>query len=280
MLSTFVSTAPIKPARALLTAAWAIVFSLSGLIGSSLQADEAPKAPEPITIFAAASLADVLPDLGNAWAQVEANPRIRVSLGASAVMARQIEVGAAADIFISANQQWIDHLLDRMDLNAQHTVVAENDLVLAVPCSWPRRAEIASSPDGLANLLASQRFSIADPEIAPAGAYSKAYLEANGIWELASRNAVYAGNVRLALLLIERGGLPGFVYKSDARKSKLACTVSTLEDTTLPKIQYIALFPTKKPNSRSANAARFLAWLRAPEATAIWKEHGFKPPVP
>lgn len=271
---------PIKSVQ--VTFRFLLFLSISAVSSTALTAvsDDTNSQNEVITVFAAASLADIIPTLVQAWQQHMPGHEVRISLGASAVMARQIQAGAPADLFVSANRKWVDHLVRNQAITSTPVVIAENLLVLAAPCrSNPDRYPTLSGDD-IKDLLASNRFAMADPAVSPAGEYARSYLQAADIWHLVQAQATYAGNVRLALLLIERGGLPGFVYQSDAVKSDLACQVPVTEEPALPRARYFAVLPASGEESRTRSAAAFLDWLTSPQALAIWRIHGFLPPAP
>lgn len=235
---------------------------------------------ESITIFAAASLADVMNSLVKEWQKQPGSVRVRVSLGASGVIARQIEAGADADLFISANRKWTDYLVENGFSTAENTVVAKNSLVMVLPCSQMAQNPDLTTPDALKDFLSKRRFAMADPNVSPAGDYTKIALEQLAIWDDVSGNATYAGNVRLTLLLTERGGLPGFVYATDANKSTLACQIMHLPVTSYPPIEYIAVTPRNNTSTPETAAKSFLQWLASPHSATIWLQHGFQPTVP
>ncbi len=233
---------------------------------------------DPITVFAAASLADVMPRLADAWQSGSRAVRVRTSIGASGVIARQIEAGADADLFISANQKWITYLTSSGHTTHISSVVARNQLVMVVPCGTATPKSL-SNPLGLKRFLSSERFAMADPTVSPAGDYTKVALENLGLWSAVKPNATYAGSVRLALLLTERGGLPSFVYTTDAAKSSLACTSIELPSNSYPPIEYVGMLPTSGGEANKA-AKAFLTWLTGPAAAVIWQQQGFGATVP
>lgn len=238
--------------------------------------DDEPSAT--LTVFAAASLADVLPDLEKKWTSGNNAPAFRLSIGASAVMARQIEAGARADLFISANRRWVDYLSDRSLINGTPTAVVDNELVFASACSQDtgQTLTLAQLPD----VLRRSRFVMADPKVSPAGEYTRNWLIRHSMWAAVENNAVFAGNVRLALLQVERAGMSGFVYRSDVLKSTLACSVMQLQQPSDQQIRYFALVPSTVGTKRQALAQSFVAWLRSAEASDIWLKAGFRPYEP
>lgn len=232
-------------------------------------AGHAEPAQERLTIFAAASLTDVLPDLELAWRQETGFPQAQISFAASAVLARQIQAGAPVDVFLSANRQWVDHLTTSGEMATYAQPVVHNSIVLAAPCS-NQRIDLHASQ--LESFLASNRFAMADPAVAPLGAYAKSYLERTGIWPLIRKNATYAGNARLSLLLIERGGLPGFVYGSDAHASQNTCILLDLPISPKERVTYYSV-----ADSSNQTATAFAQWLQSENAMKIWETHGFQP---
>ena len=251
------------------------LLSCAGLLAHKANADQ-----QPITVFAAASLAEVMPALSEAWQTKHGGTRVRISLAASGVIARQIEAGAAADLFISANQKWINYLTSHGHSATAGTVVAQTRLAMVLPCSDTAAHPHLTDSQTLKLFLASRRFAMADPKVSPAGEYTKIALEKMAIWDTVKTNATYAGNVRLALLLTERGGLPGFVYAVDARKSTLACLAFELPASSYPAIKYVGIVPQGRNANAGATAHAFLAWLTGPQAAVIWQQHGFLPSVP
>lgn len=229
---------------------------------------------EPITVFAAASLADVMPRLADAWQTDSRAADVRTSLGASGVIARQIEAGAKADLFISANRKWINYLVRGGHAARDGIVVARNRLVMVIPCGATAPTDL-NNPIGLRRLLASGRFAMADPKVSPAGDYTKTALKDLSLWNAVKKNATFAGSVRLALLLTERGGLPGFVYATDAQKSSLACEAIELPTNSYPAIKYVGILPKNGNGAPNKAATSFLTWLTSPAAAAIWQQHGF-----
>jgi len=278
MLSISALTAPINiTVRGIRTSIVSVAFAL--LSCSSVAAGSANVDQQPITVFAAASLADAMPALSDAW-QTEGGTEVRISLAASGIIARQIEAGAAADLFVSANQKWIKYLVDRGRSATAGKVVAQTRLAMVLPCSDAEAHQNLSDPQALKLFLASGRFAMADPKVSPAGEYTRIALEELAIWGSVEKNATYAGNVRLALLLTERGGLPGFVYAVDAHKSELACAVMELPASSYPAIEYVGIVPQNISVNKNDAAQAFLTWLTSPQAAVIWRQHGFLSTVP
>jgi molybdate transport system substrate-binding protein len=224
-----------------------------------------------VLVFAAASLQDVLADLATA-AQQATGVRTRVSFAASSALARQIENGAPAELFISADNDWMDHLASRRLVRPEtRTNLAGNRLVLVAPAD--RRIALTIGPGfPLATALGGGRLALANPDIVPAGKYAKAALTALGVWKGVAPRVAPAENVRGALMLVARGEAPlGIVYATDALIDKGVAVVGTFPADTHPPIAYpAALTPDATPQ-----AAAFLQFLRSSTARVIFVRHGF-----
>lgn len=230
---------------------------------------------QPLTIFAAASLTNVLQQHAENWAKDTNNPIPHLSFAASAIMARQIKAGAPVDIFISANPAWVTFVEEAGLTHGNRHSVAQNQLVLAAPRHAPVLPAQVRSGQELLTLSANQRLAIADPALAPAGAYAKQYLQNLGIWERISPHLAYGSNVRQALLLVERGGLYGFVYASDAQNSPHVQIIYTVPEALSGAIIYQAA----KIKGAHQNAEGFLAYLTSQRSQSVWHEAGFTTPV-
>lgn len=276
MLLISALTVPIRPAiNSLLIAVALGIFSH---VSNALEHSKVSSS-DPITIFSAASLADIMKELTAVWQAQPGGTKARISLGASGVIARQIEAGAKADLFISANHKWITYLINAGFSGSNNIPVAANRISLVWPCTQLAQLPDMKTPDALKRILISKRFAMADPGISPAGDYTKTALEKLSIWNDVAGNATYASNVRLVLVLTERAGLPGFVYATDAHRSALACEVMKLPTSDLPSINYIAMLPRTTESESSAAAVNFQQWLVSEAAQHIWRKHGFLPTV-
>jgi molybdate transport system substrate-binding protein len=226
---------------------------------------------ETVTVFAAASLKDALDANAKAY-QVGSQDRIVVAYAASSALARQIEAGAPADIFISADLDWMDYL-ERHHLIKAGTRrnLLRNRLVLIAPADGG--APVSIGPGfPLAKLLGNGRLAMADPGAVPAGKYGKASLEALGVWKDVQSKVAPAENVRAALVLVSRGEAPfGIVYRTDAVADPRVRVVGTFPENTHPPIIYpVAAVVAAKPA-----ATAFLKWLGEPAARAIFEKFGF-----
>ena len=227
-----------------------------------------PRAP---VVLAAASLREALTAIGDAWVH-HSHPRPLLSFAASSAAARQIEAGAPADLFVSADEAWMDELAHRGLLApGTRADVASNQLVLVAPAA--SRVRVNFTAAGL-SALARGPVAMADPGAVPAGLYGKAALERLGAWNGIAPHVVRAENVRAALALVERGAAPfGIVYATDARASRAVRVVGTFPAASHPPIRY----PLARTKVGSGEAEAFRRFLLGAEARAIFARAGFGP---
>ncbi len=232
------------------------------------------RAQGPLTVFAAASLTDALRDLGAQW-QARGNPPPRFSFAASSALARQIEQGAPADIFMSADEPWMDHVQQR-DLVVAGTRVSPigNSLVLVAPADSNARVTLARGTDLLALLGPAGRIATGDPAHVPVGRYAQAALEWMGQWPAIAPRLARADNVRAALLLVERGEAPfGIVYATDAAVSRGVRVVASFPAESHMPITYPFALMRRAAGNAAAHA--FLGFVTGPEAASTWQRLGF-----
>ncbi|MDO9713061.1 molybdate ABC transporter substrate-binding protein [Paracraurococcus lichenis] len=231
-------------------------------------------AQEALTVFAAASLTDALRVLAQEW-QARGNSAPRLSFAASSALARQMEQGAPADLFMSADEPWMDYVQQR-DLIVNDTRVSPlgNALVLVAPVDAARPVTLARGTD-LAALLGPQgRIATGDPAHVPVGKYAQAALTWMGQWDALSPRLARADNVRSALLLVERGEAPyGIVYATDAAVSQGVRVVGTFPTESHPPITYPFALTRRAASNPQARA--LLAFLAGPEAAPTWQRFGF-----
>jgi molybdate transport system substrate-binding protein len=230
-------------------------------------------AADTITVFAAASLKNALDDIVKAH-ETRTGAKVVVSYAASSALARQIESGAPADIFFSADLDWMDYLEKRSLIQqTSRQNLLRNRIVLIAPSDSKTTLKIAPGFP-LASALGKERLAMADTNSVPAGKYGKASLEALGVWKDVQARVASAENVRAALLLVARGEAPfGIVYSTDAVAEQKVRIVDQFPENTHPPIVYpAALIAT----SKSAAAASFLGSLKQTAARAIFEKHGFK----
>lgn len=254
-----------KLARALCRFALAVLLA----VGMTLPALAQEKA---VLVFAAASLTNALDDI-NAQYQRETGKRVMISYAATSTLAKQIEAGAPADIFVSADLDWMDYLAKRNLIKPQtRTNLLGNRLVLVSPKDSRKTFDIAPGFP-LANELGDGKLAMADTATVPAGKYGRAALEALGIWGSVKNKIAQAENVRVALLLVARGEAPfGVVYQTDAAVEPGVRIAGIFPDNTHPSIVYpIAL----TAQSRNRDAASFLAYLESAKARPLFERRGF-----
>lgn len=249
------------------------VLLLAWLAGEHAQAQAAQPADRSMLVFAAASLTDVLQEIGDAYTEETRQP-LRFSFAASSTLARQIEMGANADVFVSADVQWMDYLQSRglIDESSRRDV-AGNRLVLVAPADSELALQIEPHFP-LAKALDGGRLAIGDPDIVPAGRYARAALTHLGVWDDVAKRLVYADNVRTALVYVARGETPlGIVYATDARVEHRVRIVNAFSRETHPAIFYPA---AAAAGARTA-AQAFVAFLREDRAQELFRRHGFLP---
>lgn len=238
---------------------------------SAAFADQKP----PITVFAAASLKNALDDIATTY-QKQTGETVIVSYGASSALAKQIESGAPADIFISADTEWMDDLKSKSLIQpGTGTALIGNTLVLIAPAASSVTLTIEKN-FALAAALGDGRLAAGGVKAVPAGRYAKAALENLGVWASVSEKLAETENVRAALALVARGEAPlGIVYLTDAVAEPKVKVVATFPEDTHPPIIY-ALGITKDAQNAEA-AGRFVKVLAGPEAKARFAKEGFKP---
>lgn len=229
-----------------------------------------PAAAEPVTVFAAASLKNALDEVGAAY--VQAGGEVRFSYAASSAIARQIEQGAPADIFVSADSDWMNYLAQRrLIVAASRRDLLTNRLALIAPADSKVSLRIARGMP-LVRALGNGRLALAGPDV-PAGKYARASLTALGVWDGVSGRLAQAENVRMALQYVARGESPlGIVYDTDAKVEPKVRIVGLFPAGSHPPIVYPAAVTA---NSRNPEAARFVAFMSSPKAATIFRRYGF-----
>ena len=233
---------------------------------------------EPLTVFAAASLTDGMQDAARLWvAQGHAAPRF--SFAASSTLARQIEQGAPANLFASADLAWMAYATQR-HLMADGSVrtLLGNALVLVEPKDRLRPVSIGPGFDLAAILGANGRLAVGDPSNVPAGIYAQQALTRLGIWPATQPHLAPSDSVRSALLLVERGEVPaGIVYATDAAVAPGVAVAGVFPESSHDPIVYP--FGVVRAGD-TAEARAFLAFLAAPEGLAVFMRRGFVPAPP
>lgn len=232
----------------------------------------APARARDMTVFAAASLTNALEELGATW-RAQGKGGLRFSFAASSTLARQVEQGANADLFLSADEEWMDYL-DKRDLIARDTRRSPlgNTLVLVAPSDRARPVSIGRELD-LAALLGGGRLATGDPAHVPVGRYARQALESLGLWAVAEPRLARAENVRAALLLVERGEAPlGIVYATDVAVAPKLVAIGTFPEGSHPPISY----PFAVVKARDGAGARaLLGHLTGTDAATVYRKYGF-----
>lgn len=220
-----------------------------------------------IKLFAAASLKDVLNELADGYARKHAGVKIVRNYGASGALAKQIENGAPADIYISANLEWMDYLKDKKLVDSSIIgTFTFNILVFA----GPAERKIASMQE----LLRLDRIAIGSPRSVPAGGYAMEALQKAGLERQLARKLVMARDVRECLMYVERGEVDGaFVYKTDALLAKQAKILFTVPQELYPQVTYPMALTVS--GSKNRDAAAFHAYLLSGDARAVLGKYGF-----
>ena len=235
-----------------------------------------PRPRQILTVFAAASLQESLDALAAAWTARSGQPVV-VSYAGSATLARQVGQGAPADVFVSADQAWMDHLQAQGQVAAGTRFdLAGNALVLVAPAANADPVDLGA-PDSLADRLGDGGLlAVAEPDTVPAGRYARQALQATGHWPAVEGRLSQSDSVRTALQFVARGEAPlGIVYATDARQEPRVAVVAAFPSTSHAAIVYPVARLARAP---AARAEGFLEWLRGPDARAILQDHGFSEP--
>ena len=225
-----------------------------------------------VVVFAAASLKTALDAVNAQWTK-EAGKKVVISYASSSALARQIEQGAPAQMFISADLDWMDYLAGKSLIKPDtRSNLLGNRIVLIAPKDKTQPVEIKPGFD-LAAILGDGRLAMANVASVPAGKYGKAALEKLGVWAGVSGKIAQAENVRAALLLVSRGEAPaGIVYQTDAAAEPNVKIIGTFPESTHPPIVYpIAL----TASATHPDAAAFLAYIRSAKTRPLFEAQGF-----
>ena len=236
---------------------------LSLLISTSISAAE-------LAVHAAASLTDAMKEIAVAY-EKESGDKLQFNFGASSMLARQIEEGAPADLFFSADEAKMDALEKKaLLLPGTRRSLLSNSLVIVVA------ADATSVPKSAADLTKAEykKLALAEPQTVPAGIYAREYLQKVGLWDAVKEMVVPTENVRAALAAVESGNVDaGIIYKTDSlisKKVKIAVEIPAAEG---PKISYpVAVLKSSKEPER---AKKFAEYLAGPKARAIFAKFGF-----
>jgi molybdate transport system substrate-binding protein len=255
----------IRCRSALRALAFGITLAAGSLSGMAVQAKD-------VTVFAAASLKNALDDVAAAWTR-ESGKKTVISYAASNVLAKQNEAGAPADIFFSADLDWMDYAASKNLIDPKTRVhLLANSLVLVAPQDSTIQVPLQPGVD-LAAILGSGRLAMGNVDAVPAGKYGKAGLMHLRAWDGVKDKVAQAENVRAALLLVSRGEAPlGIVYKTDAVSDPNVKIVASFPEESHPPIVYpVAMIK----DSMNADATEFLAFMRSAKAKPFFEKQGF-----
>ncbi|RAU21021.1 molybdate ABC transporter substrate-binding protein [Paramagnetospirillum kuznetsovii] len=233
-----------------------------------------PAHAEEVVVFAAASLTNALNEIGESFA-ARTGTKMVASYAASSALAKQVEQGAPAQVFASADLKWMDYLADKKLINADTRFnLLGNTLVLIAPLDAKQdRVELTAKTD-IAALAGPGRIATGNPDSVPVGLYFKQAMERAGQWKAIEPKIAATDSVRAALAFVERGEVPlGVVYATDAAVSKKVKVVGIFPDAMHDPITYpFALIKGKETPAAKA----LLDHIRGPEAKAVFVRHGFK----
>jgi len=249
-----------------------LAVAVGGLAAMLLAGIPGAVAQEKVTVFAAASLKNAL-DAVNAACETDVGEQATVSYAASSALAKQIEEGAPADIFMSADLDWMKYLSDKNLIETDtETKLLGNRIVLITPADSKTEAKIEKGFD-LAGLLGDGKLAMGDVKAVPAGKYGKAALESLGVWTSVEGKVAQAENVRAALKLVSTGEAPlGIVYQTDANADKGVKVIGTFPEDSHPPIIYPV---AQTAGSKDASTPAFLKCLQSAKAKELFEAQGF-----
>jgi molybdate transport system substrate-binding protein len=243
----------------------------------ALPARAADAPDQELLVFAAASLANSLDEIGTAYTQ-QTQQHVKFSYAASSALARQLEAGSRADLFVSADLEWMDYVQARnlIDRSTRRNLLS-NRLVLVAPADSKIELKIAPGFALGAALGSSGRLATGDPDSVPVGRYARSALTSLGVWNDVADRLVRTDNVRSALAFIARGETPlGIVYETDAKVEKRVRIVDHFPADSHPPIVYPAAVTAQ---ARPA-AKQFVDFLQSVPAQEIFKKYGFQTTPP
>lgn len=229
--------------------------------------------PRELVIFAAASLKNALDETASAWAKDTGKPVLKISYAASSALAKQLEQGAPADLFLSADLDWMDYVAGKGLIRPESRVtLLANRIALIAPADSTTTVTLGAGVD-LTAALGQGRLAMANVDAVPAGKYGKAALEKLGGWDKVKDKVAQADNVRAALLLVSRAEAPlGIVYTTDAAADPKVRIIATFPEDSHPPILY-PVAVTK--DSTHPDALGFLGYLRGSGPRAAFEKQGF-----
>lgn len=253
-----------------MTPSW-IRLSLGVVLAMSVATQA--NAAEKVTVFAAASLTNALNDIATQYKK-EHQVEVVSSYASSSTLARQIEAGAPADLFISADQKWMDYAVEKKSIDASsRKTLLGNSLVVIAPKASDQKDMVINKETNWTSLLKGSRLAVGDPAHVPAGIYAQQALTKLGAWSTVAPHLAPAQDVRGALALVERGEAKlGIVYGSDAVASHGVKVIGTFPKDSHPPVEYPLAVVKGHDN---AVVKGFFNYLQGPQAAVIFKQYGF-----
>jgi molybdate transport system substrate-binding protein len=250
----------------------AIVTGATPLPARAQSAGQSQAQGGDVVVFAAASLKNALDAINTQWRK-ETGRKAVVSYAASSALAKQIEQGAPAQLFISADLEWMDYLAQKGLIKPDtRSNLLGNRLVLIAPKDKSPPLEVTRGFD-LAGRIGNGRLAVANLDAVPAGKYAKAALVRLGVWDSVAAKTAQAENVRAALLLVSRGEAPvGIVYQTDAAAEQHVTIIGTFPEDTHPPIVYPVALTV---GATQPDATAYLAYLTSAKAKPVFQAHGF-----
>lgn len=244
----------------------------AALCGLAVVLGGAPAQAQDVTVFAAASLKNALDEINTSW-QADSGKHATISYAASSALAKQIESGAPADVFISADLAWMQYLSEKQLIKEGTELnLLGNRIVLIAPADSSAETTIEPNFD-LAGLLGDGKLAMANVDAVPAGKYGKAALEKLGVWASVEGKVAQADNVRAALALVATGEAPlGIVYQTDAAAEPKVKVLAAFPEDTHPAIVYPIGVTA---DAKSADAEDFVSYLQTAKAKALFEAQGF-----
>jgi molybdate transport system substrate-binding protein len=248
-----------------------LALGLAALVGAA-SLTPAVAQETTLTVFAAASLKNALDDVDAAFTK-STGVKVSASYAASSALAKQMESGAPADIFISADLNWMDYVAGKnlIKADSRYNLLGNKLVLIAGKDSKLANVTITQGFD-IAKLAADGRIAVADVKAVPAGLYAKAALEKLGSWAAAEPKLAQAENVRATLAFVARGETPiGIVYETDAKVEPNVKIVAYFPDTSYPPVTY----PVAATTNAKADAAKYLQFLKSSAAKTVFEKYGF-----
>lgn len=249
-----------------------LALAMALLLGTTLLSQAHGADPGKVRIFAAASTTNAITDISNLFTEKKMGETL-ISFASSSTLAKQIDKGAPADVYLSANPKWMDFLEEKNQIEpGTRFNILGNKIVLIAPIDSDIKITIAPGV-GLAGIIGEDKLAVGDPDHVPVGIYAKQALESLGEWTALAPKLARTKDVRSALALVERGEAPlGIVYSTDAAISQKVRVVAVFPEETHPPITY----PVGLVAGNATPAAKaYIEFLKTPEARAIFEQYGF-----